>query len=217
MCIRSWELREHIEAFEEAQVASIHFDVMDGHFVDNIMLGASYYNDIKSLTKLPVDIHLMCHEPERYLNYFNPQENDWVSFHASARCDHPYRLLQRVLDCGAKAGIVLDPGTPINYIEEMVDLLDFVLVMAVNPGFSGQKIVPNNFSKLGRVHRMLERLGFCADIVVDGNTTAENARMMYKAGANGFVVGTTSKLLGGGAAQFKNNYLEYINTILGEK
>jgi ribulose-phosphate 3-epimerase len=213
MCVRSWELREHIEAFEESQVASIHFDVMDGHFVDNIMLGTSYYEDIKALTDIPVDIHLMCNEPERYLDYFNPRENDWVSFHAGARCNHPYRLLQRIRECGARAGIVLDPGTPVAYIEEVAGILDFVLIMAVNPGFSGQKIVPNNFEKLGRVYKMLESLNVNIDIFVDGNTTVENAGKMYKSGANGFIVGTTSKLLGGGAEQFKSKYRKYINAI----
>ena len=213
MCVRSWELREHIEAFEEARVASIHFDVMDGHFVDNIMLGTSCYKDIKLLTKIPVDIHLMCHKPERYLNYFNPRENDWVSFHAGAMCDHPYRLLQRIRDCGAKAGIALDPGTPITCLEEMADILDFVLVMAVNPGFSGEKIVPGSFKKLSRVYEMMKSLNADADIFVDGNTTAENAGKMRQSGANGFVVGTGSRLLGGGVEQFKNNYKKYINAI----
>ena len=213
MCVRFWELREHIEAFEEAQVASVHFDVMDGHFVDNIMLGTSYYKDIKLLTKIPVDIHLMCHEPERYLSYFNPQENDWVSFHVEARCDHPYRLLQRIRDCGAKAGIALGPDTPITYIEEMADMLDFVLVMAVVPGFSGGKIIPGSFKKLSRVHKMIQNLGINADIFVDGNTTVENAIKMRQSGANGFVVGTGSRLLGGGVEQFKKNWKEYVNAI----
>jgi ribulose-phosphate 3-epimerase len=187
---------------------------MDGHFVDNIMLGTSYYKDIKLLTKkIPVDIHLMCHEPERYLNYFDPRENDLVSFHAGARCDHPYKLLQRIRDRGAKAGIVLDPGAPINCLEEMAEVLDFVLIMAVNPGFSGEKIIPASFNKLSRVHDMMKSLNVDADIFVDGNTTVENAIKMRQSGANGFVVGTGSRLLGGGVEQFKNNYKEYIDAI----
>ncbi len=209
MCVHAWELREHIAAFEQAGVAAIHFDVMDGHFVDNIMLGTSFYRDITELTSLPADIHLMCHRPERYLTFFNPREGDWVSFHSNAMCDHPYRLLQQIRERGAKAGLVLDPGTPLTYIEEAAELLDFVLVMAVNPGFAGQVMVPGAIRKIARVRDTLARVGSGAYISVDGNTSIENGIEMVRAGAECLVVGTASGLLGRGAENFLANYESY--------
>jgi ribulose-phosphate 3-epimerase len=216
MCVRSWEIREHIAAFEEAGVSAIHFDVMDGHFVDNIMLGTSFYRDITELTALPVDLHLMCHRPERYLNFFKPRENDWVSFHANAFCDHPYRLLQQIRELGARAGIVLDPGTPVACLEEMVGVLDFILVMAVNPGFSGQRIVPDHFEKLARVYALAQKAGHPVDVCADGNTTVENGARMVKAGANCLIVGTTSGLLGKGAENFRRHYQGYLKSVAPE-
>ena len=213
MCFHAWELPEYIKAFEEVGVDTIHFDVMDGHFVDNIMLGSSMYRDIIHLTKLPVDIHLMCHEPQRFLNYFKPRENDWVSFHPIT-CNHPYGLLQAIRDRGARSGIALDPGTPIDCLEEVKSVLDFVLVMGVNPGFAGQTLVPDHFDKLKRISLMLERLELELNLIVDGNTSVGNARKMHLAGANGFVVGTASLIKG--ADYFRNNYLNYIESIKEE-
>lgn len=211
MCCKLWEVREFVRAFEEMGVDSIHFDVMDGHYVQNIMLGTSFYKDIKALTGIPVDIHLMCLEPERYLDYFSPAEGDGVSFHLEA-CNQPYKLLQRIRERGLKAGLAFNPGTPIEMLAEVRRVLDYVLVMAVNPGFGGQQMVPDHFDKLERVASLLNRCGMDIDVFVDGNTTMENATKMYAAGANGFIVGTSSLLKD--PDYFREQYSAYIANIL---
>lgn len=211
MCARAWELRDYIQAFEEKRVESIHFDVMDGHFVNNIMLGTSFYRDVIELTDIPVDLHFMCHEPERYLDYFSPRKGDKVCFHASANCNHPYRLLQDIKERGCYAGLVLDPGTPVSCLEEMKSVIDYILVMAVNPGFAGQKRVPDCLDKLRRITNITSQMGINLDIFVDGNTSPESAGEMYIAGANGFVAGTSSLMLG--VEYFREHYDNYVNAI----
>ena len=210
MCCKLWEMKDYVHAFEEAGVDSIHFDVMDGHYVENVMLGTTCYRDLKELTNIPIDIHLMCMEPEKYLDYFNPSEGDRVSFHFES-CKQPYKLLQRIRDRGLKAGLALNPGTPIEVLEEVKSVLDFVLVMAVNPGFGGQKMVPDHFEKLKRIRTLVDSYNMNIDIFVDGNTTVENAKKMYASGANGFIAGTSSLLKG--IDYFKEQYPVYIKNI----
>jgi ribulose-phosphate 3-epimerase len=210
MCCKLWEVREFIRAFEEMGIDSIHFDVMDGHYVQNIMLGTPFYRNLKELTNIPIDIHLMCLEPERYLDYFNVSEGDRVSFHFET-CKQPYKLLQQIRDRGLKAGLVFNPGTPIEILTEVKSVLDFVIVMAVNPGFQGQTMVPDHFDKLERIAALLKRCHIDADIFVDGNTTPENSQKMYAAGANGFIVGTSSLLRD--VSYFRDQYQSYIENI----
>mgnify|MGYP000975480821 FL=1 len=112
MCVKPWEIRDYIASFEEKNIDLIHFDVMDGHFVPNIMLGTNIYSAIKEITDIPVDIHLMCEEPEQYIEYFNVCKGDWVSFHPEAT-RQPYRFLQKIRERGCKAGIAPIPGTPV--------------------------------------------------------------------------------------------------------
>jgi ribulose-phosphate 3-epimerase len=212
MCCKLWEIKDYVHAFEEAGVDAIHFDVMDGHYVENVMLGTTCYRDLKELTHIPIDIHLMCLEPEKYLDYFNPSECDRVSFHFES-CKQPYKLLQRIRDRGLKAGLVLNPGSPIETLEEVKSVLDFVLVMAVNPGFGGQKMVPDHFEKLKRIRALLDSYNMNLDVYVDGNTTLENAKKMYASGANGFIVGTSSLLKN--VNYFKEQYPIYIKNISG--
>lgn len=210
MCCKLWEVRDYVRAFEEAGVDSIHFDVMDGHYVENIMLGTTFYRDLKELTHIPIDIHLMCLEPERYLDYFTPSAGDRVSFHFES-CKQPYKLLQRIRERGLQAGLALNPGTPIELLEEVRRVLDFVLVMAVNPGFGGQKMVPDHFEKLERIRTLMNRCGMDVDVFVDGNTTPQNAKRMYAAGANGFIVGTSSLLKD--ISYFRGQYSAYMADI----
>ncbi len=212
MCCRLWEIKEFVRAFEEAAVEAIHFDVMDGHYVKNIMLGTNFYRDLCELTSLPVDLHFMCEEPEWYLDYFSPRKGDWVSFHPEAS-RHPYRLLQDIRGRGLRAGLALNPGTPVGTLTEYGCVLDFVLMMAVNPGFAGQTLVPDHLEKLRRVHSLLSRMGLPAQILVDGNTTPENARKMCEAGADGLVVGTSSLL--SSPDYFKEHHFSYIAEAMG--
>lgn len=191
MVCRTHELIGYIHAFEKVGLDSIHFDVMDGHYVDNIMLGTNLFTDVKELTRLPIDIHLMTYAPEKFVNYFHPRKDDRVSFHPETT-RQAFKLLQTIREKGCKAGIVLNPGTPINHIDELYEVIDFVTLMMVNPGFAGQKLVPNGLEKIRRVREKLDGYGLDIDVFVDGNTTPENARSMYKNGANGIVVGTSS-------------------------
>lgn len=209
MCCKLWEVEPHIRLFEEAGLDSIHFDVMDGHYVRNIMLGTNYYSSIKELTKLPVDLHLMCLEPERFIEYFKPQEGDRVCFHPETT-SHPYRLLQELRAKGVKAGLALNPGTPVELLREYKGVLDYVLVMTVNPGFAAQTLVPDGIEKIRRVAVLLQECGMeAADIFVDGNTTYENTVKMVAAGANGLVAGTASLMKG--LEGFMERYREYLS------
>lgn len=205
MCSTPSNMELYIREFEKCGIDTIHFDVMDGHYVPNVMLGVRDYQAIKRMTNMPVDIHLMCTAPDAFIDYFQPQAGDWVSFHPETS-RHPYRTLQKIRDLGCKAGIALSPGYPIDCIREMASVLDFVLVMAVNPGFAGQKMVPDHLDKLRRIHDVIAATGKAIEIIIDGNTTPENAKLMVAAGATGLVTGTSSMMRGpeGFAAGYEN-------------
>lgn len=211
MVCKTRELADYIREFEDVGLDSIHFDVMDGHFVDNIMLGTNLYNDVKSMTDIPVDIHLMTYAPEKFVDYFDLRKGDRVSFHPETT-RQAFKILQGVRDKGLSAGIVLNPGTPITHLDELHEVTDFITLMMVNPGFAGQKLVPNGLSKIRRVREKLNELGLEIDIFVDGNTTPENARKMFQHGANGIVVGTSSIVRS--VESFKNEYRNYYDFIL---
>lgn len=212
MCSTLSDTESYVHAFEDCAVDAIHFDVMDGHYVPNIMLGVRDYAALKKATNLPVDIHLMCTDPEGFVQIMQPAAGDWVSFHPET-ARNPHRLLIDLKARGCKTGIALSPGVPVSYIDELGTFLDFVLVMAVNPGFAGQKMLPDHLDKLHRVHEAVERYGHKIDIIVDGNTTAANSISMLKNGATGLVIGTSSAMKGG-AAQFSENYERYILDIM---
>ena len=137
------------------------------------------------------------------MEYLKPQPKDWVSFHPEV-ARNPYRFLMSIRERGCRAGIVLSPGEPVSWVEEMAGVLDFVLVMAVNPGFAGQKMVPDHLEKLKRIREIIDRSGKNIDLIVDGNTTTENAPRMLEAGADGLVVGTSSTMKDGPAGFVKN-------------
>ena len=154
MCCKVEEYKPYLELFEKVQLDSVHFDIMDGAYVKNVMLGTPIYKDIKRLSKLPVDVHIMSYRPEEYMEYYDIQPGDRISFHPETTAQ-PYKLLQTIRDKGCKAGLVLNPGTPVSYLEECMDLLDYVTLMTVNPGFAGQKMVPDAPQKIRRVWQLL--------------------------------------------------------------
>lgn len=211
MCCKPWDFPDYIRAFEQTGVDGIHFDVMDGHYVPNVMLGVSDFDAIRSITSLPLDVHLMCTEPERYPSYFKLREGDLVSFHPET-ATQPYRMLQDLKSKGIKAGLAMGPGIPVSYIEECLGVLDFVMVMAVNPGFAGQVMVPDHLDKLRRIREITEKADHPVALVIDGNTTPANARRMLAAGATGFVTGTSS-MLKEGAASFQRLYEAYLSAL----
>jgi len=211
MCCRCQDLQAYIAEFEKAAVAGIHFDVMDGHYVPNVMLGVSDFNSIRALTKLPLDVHLMCMEPERFIDYFALEPGDWLSFHPEV-CRQPHALLQKARKMGLRTGLAISPAISLSYVEECLDLLDFVLVMAVNPGFAGQKMVASHLGKLRRLAAITSQADHEIDIIVDGNTTIENARKMIANGATGVVTGTSS-MLNKGPQSFMDLYGQYVQAV----
>ncbi len=213
MCAKPWELLPYIRAFEEAQVGAVHFDVMDGHFVPNIMLGAAEFDAIRSATDLPLDVHLMCVEPEKFVAYFQLREGDRLSFHPEA-CRQPVQLLQSLRARGIRAGYALSPNAPAACVEEALGMLDFVMAMAVNPGFAGQIMVSDHLEKLRSLRAALDRADRRIELTVDGNTSIENAREMLRAGATGLVAGTAS-LMRGGPDSFVRLYRAYLEALSG--
>ncbi|NLW15592.1 MAG: ribulose-phosphate 3-epimerase [Erysipelothrix sp.] len=210
MCCEFDAYDAFIKSFEDKKIEVIHFDVMDGHYVDNIMLGTNTYKELKKKTDIPVDLHFMCESPERYIDMFQPVAGDWVCFHPETT-HHPHALLQKIKSLGCKAGYVLNPGTPLSYLDEVLDLLDYIMIMSVNPGFAGQTMVDSHLDKLSRISKVVEKSGRKIDIIIDGNTTPDNGRNMVKHGATGLVVGTSSLLKD--VDNFNNDYETYIRYI----
>lgn len=211
MCSTPGNMEAYIRKFEQVGMQLLHFDVMDGHYVPNVMLSVRDYQFLKSKTDIPVDIHLMCTAPEMFVEYFNVQSGDWVCFHPET-ARNAYSLCQTIRGRGCKAGIALSPATPVAWLEEMLSVVDYVMVMAVNPGFAGQKMVPDHLEKLRRIRKILDDHGLDIPVFVDGNTTAENARKMIAAGATG-IVGGTASMFKGGLEGFDETYRSYTEAL----
>lgn len=169
----------------------IHVDVMDGHFVPNITIGPLIVESIRPHTKLPLDVHLMIENPDAYIPAFVKAGADLISVHVEA-CRHLHRTLHFIKDQQVKAGVVLNPATPLSSIEHVLDeSLDLVLIMTVNPGFGGQQFIPAMLPKIARLRQMLDERGLQhIDIEVDGGVNAETARQVIDAGANVLVAGS---------------------------
>lgn len=191
MCANFLDIRGDLQALKEAGIEYLHFDIMDGTFVPNYALGPCFLNGLRAHTDITYDIHLMVERPEDKLRCFELCAGDYVSVHYEAAC-HLQRVLAGIREAGAHPGVALNPGTPVNAIEEIVEDIDFVLVMTVNPGFAGQKLVKQTVDKIGRVKDYLLKRGRPdIKIQVDGNVSFENARIMRGAGADIFVAGTS--------------------------
>lgn len=169
---------------------------MDGSFVPNFTLGTDFIKQIRANCKIPLDLHLMINEPENKLDWFTFGEGDIVSIHAEST-KHLQRVLQKIKERGAHPYVAINPATPVCMIEDVLDDIDGVLVMTVNPGFAGQKLVPHTLKKITQVKELFEKAGKDeAEIEVDGNVSFVNARLMSDAGANIFVAGTSSVFVG---------------------
>lgn len=166
----------------------LHLDVMDGHFVPNITFGPKMVADIRKLTKLPLDVHLMISEPEKYVDEFVKAGADWVSVHFEAS-NHLNRLVSQVRDAGAKAGVVINPATPVNVLEEILPYIDFVLLMSVNPGFGGQKFIKTSVEKAKKLSGMIKKMELDVMIEMDGGIGPANIKILSDAGVNVFVAG----------------------------
>lgn len=192
MCADSMALKATLETFEKNAVEYLHIDIMDGRFVPNFTLGPDYCRALKKNTSIPLDLHLMVEEPEQKLDWFPIGEGDYVSVHVEST-RHLQRVLAQIRAKGAKPMAAINPATPFGVLEPVLDDMDGVLVMTVNPGFAGQKLVPATLTKIKALRRYLDEAGYGhLDIEADGNVSFENAKKMREAGANIFVAGTSS-------------------------
>ena len=167
----------------------VHYDVMDGHFVPNLSFGLDILRTVKAHTELPVDVHLMITNPDEMVEKYLDAGADVVSFHWEATA-HAHRLVHLIKERGAKASVALNPATPVNVLEAILDDLDMVLVMTVNPGFGGQKFIESSAAKLRRLRRMCEEHGVSPLVEVDGGISAATAAAVTSAGANVLVAGS---------------------------
>ena len=182
-------LGAEIAACESAGADWLHIDVMDGHFVPNLTMGPFIVEHCKRASKLPLDVHLMIEKPEGLLESFAKAGASILTVHVET-CPHLHRTLEFIKSLGCKAGVTLNPGTPIAALESVLHLADLVLVMSVNPGFSGGKFVPESFARVAEVRKRLDALGSSAWLEVDGGVNAENLPRLKEAGATAFVAAT---------------------------
>ncbi len=182
-------LGDEVADVERAGADWIHVDVMDGRFVPNITLGPLVVSALRKVTQLPLDVHLMIVEPERYVEAFASAGADTISVHVEAS-PHLQRTLAEIRRLGKRAGAVLNPHTPEGSLEYVLDDLDLILVMSVNPGFGGQAFLPSVLPKIERLRQLVEARGLSIDIEVDGGVTADTAPRVVAAGANALVAGS---------------------------
>lgn len=192
MCADFLNLEACLKKLQNADIEYLHIDIMDGKFVSNYTLGTDFVKALKNNCNIPLDIHLMVEKPENCLGWFCFGEGDYVSVHCESTC-HLQKVLAAIREKGAKAMVALNPATPICMIENVLDDVDGVLVMTVNPGFAGQKLVKSTLKKIKDLREYLDTKGYAdIEIEVDGNVSFENAKLMKEMGANIFVGGTSS-------------------------
>jgi len=178
-----------VKKVEEAGCDMLHIDVMDGHFVPNITIGALVLESLKTKTELPFDVHLMIENPDRYIAQFAKAGADIISVHSEA-CIHLHRTIHLIKDHNVAAAVALNPATSLNVIEHVLEDLDMVLIMTVNPGFGGQSFIESSIRKIETLRRMIEDRGLNVDIQVDGGIKVENVKRIIDAGANIVVAGS---------------------------
>lgn len=192
MCADLLNMEKSVRELEEAGIDYLHVDIMDGAFVPNITLGFDLINALKKITDIPLDVHLMVNEPSKLFDLMRLSENDILCIHNEAEL-HTARALEKIKSKGVKAGLAINPATPVEAFRYTADLIDMALVMTVNPGFAGQKIVPFAERKVRDTRELLDSLGHREILIeVDGNISPENGVKMSKAGADIFVLGTSA-------------------------
>lgn len=181
-------LQKEITMINESTADWIHVDIMDGVFVPNISMGLPVVQAVNKHAKKPLDVHLMIVQPERYIEDFRKAGAEIISVHAEA-CIHLHRTIQQIKATGAKAGVAINPHTPVSVLSEIIADIDLVVIMSVNPGFGGQKFIPNTFNKIRELSEMIKKKGSGALIEIDGGVNQDNAKDLLEAGATVLVAG----------------------------
>ncbi|MBZ8171896.1 ribulose-phosphate 3-epimerase [Staphylococcus cohnii] len=183
------QLQKELRALEDAGVDGVHFDVMDGQFVPNISIGLPILEAVRKGTDLPIDVHLMIEKPEKYVELFATQGADMISVHVEAT-PHIHRVIQQIKKTNVKAGVVINPGTPVDAIIPVLKMVDYVLVMTVNPGFGGQTFIQESIDKLDQLDKMKKELNLSFEIEVDGGINDETVATVIEHGATMLVAGS---------------------------
>ena len=183
------KLGDEIKSVEEAGADWIHVDVMDGHFVPNITIGPLVVEAARRVTSLPIDVHLMIENPDRYIKDFAKAGADLISVQVEA-CVHLNRTIQMIKESGLRAGAVLNPSTPLSSIEWIMEDVDFIMIMSVNPGFCGQDFIPNSLDKVGALRRIIRDRGLATLIEIDGGVNEKTIKNLSDAGVDVFVAGS---------------------------
>jgi ribulose-phosphate 3-epimerase len=182
-------LREELKAVETAGADVIHVDVMDGHFVPNITIGPVVVQGLKKITTLPLDTHLMIEEPDRYLEAFAQAGSDWITVHAEV-CPNLRRTIKKIRELKVRPGVVLNPSTSLKTLAPILEAIDLILLMSVNPGFGGQSFIPSTLKKVERLRKIIDQNHYPIEIEVDGGIKIDNIEDISKAGGDIFVLGT---------------------------
>lgn len=184
------DLKNAIKQIENNNGSVVHIDVMDGQFVPEITYGQPVVKSIRKLTELPFDVHLMVENPENQIDSFAQAGADWITFHYEAT-PHSHRLIQHIHQLGKKAGIAICPGTPVSVLSEILEMVDVVLVMSVNPGWGGQKIIPSCIAKIAELKKIREQNDYHYDISVDGGINPDTINSVIEAGVDVIVSGSS--------------------------
>jgi ribulose-phosphate 3-epimerase len=183
-------LEDECKMVNESEADWFHLDVMDGRFVPNISFGLPVISQISKVAKKPCDVHLMILEPERYVEAFKEAGADHISVHIET-CPHLHRNIQQIKSLGMKAGVAVNPHTPVSFLQDVIGDIDIVLMMSVNPGFGGQSFIPHTLSKIRELRRMIDDNKLDVKISIDGGVTVENANEIVDAGAHVLIAGNT--------------------------
>jgi ribulose-phosphate 3-epimerase len=181
-------LADQVERATAGGATLIHVDVMDGHFVPNITIGPPVVKSLRKATRLPLDCHLMIENPDQYIGDFAEAGADWISVHQEA-CRHLNRTLNLIKSHGCRAGVVINPATPVETLSEVLEIVDYVLVMSVNPGFGGQKFIPGTLAKIRKLAEIRAERGYGYRIEIDGGVAMETVAEVVRAGAELLVAG----------------------------
>ncbi len=183
-------LSADIEKVTRGGAHALHVDVMDGHFVPNITIGPVVVQSVKNATQLPLDVHLMIENADRFIPQFIRAGADWITVHAE-NCNHLHRTITMIKTAGVKAGVALNPATPVGQISEILHKIDLVLIMSVNPGFGGQDFIPESLDKIRRISNVILSRGLKVLVSVDGGVTLENTPQLVRAGARILIAGSS--------------------------